>query len=451
MPLGFQQWVDMVNYQGNLYPVGLQQTLTGDREELYGDYTGLVSGAYAANGVVFACMYARMLHFTEARFQFRQLRNGRPGSLFGTAALAPLETPWPNGTTGDLLARMIQDVDLAGNAFIVRQGDRLARLRPDWVSILLGSTSDRETWVAGDPDTEVVGYIYKPGGLRGTEPEMVFPASTVAHFAPIPDPQAIYRGMSWLTPLIREIQADQAMTAHRLKFFENGATVNLVVKLPKEAAPTMDQFQEWVKVIRDGHEGVAKAYRTMFLGMGADATPVGSDLQQIDFKVVQGAGEVRIAAAARVPATLLGISEGLQGSTLNAGNYASARRNFADGLLRPLWRNAAGSLASIIQVPSGSELWYDDREIAFLKEDVRDLADIQQIQSQTVVAYVNSGFTPESAVQAVAANDVTALVHTGMLSVQLQPPGTEPSAPNNALPTGSLNGSSPMVPAQLEA
>jgi len=415
----------------------------------------LIHGAFHANGVVFACMYARMLHFTEARFQFRQLRNGRPGDLFGTPALAPLETPWANGTTGDLLARMIQDVDLAGNSYVVRQGKFLSRLRPDWVSILLGSRSDRKEWVAGDPDTEVIGYIYKPGGLRSSAPEMLFNVSQVAHFAPIPDPQASYRGMSWLSPLLREIQADNAMSSHRLKFFEQGATVNLAVKLPKEAAPTMEQFQEWVSVIRQGHEGVQQAYRTMFLGMGADVTPIGTDLA--DFGDVQGAGEVRIAVAARVPATLLGISEGLQGSTLNAGNYASARRNFADGLLRPLWRNAAGSLSSIIQVPGGAELWYDDRDISFLKEDVADVATIQQTQSQTVVAYCNAGFTPESAVKAVSTNDVSVLVHTGMLSVQLQDPTAEP--PENTAPdmteddtedspaAQSTNGSHPMVAA----
>jgi hypothetical protein len=36
--------------------------------------------------------------------------------------------------------------------------------------------------------------------------------------------------MSWLTPVLREIQADQSMTTYKRKFFENGATPNLVVK-----------------------------------------------------------------------------------------------------------------------------------------------------------------------------------------------------------------------------
>jgi hypothetical protein len=75
---------------------------------------------------------------------------------------------------------------------------------------------------------------------------------------------------------------------------------------------------------------------------------IGSDMQQVDFKVDQGAGEVRIAIAARVPATIIGVNEGLKGSTLNAGNYQSARRQFADELLRPYWAGAAGALASIL-------------------------------------------------------------------------------------------------------
>jgi hypothetical protein len=76
-------------------------------EPIEANFQGYVQGAYKSNGVVFACMAARQLLFSEARFQFRQLRGGRPGDLFGSPELAILETPWTNGTTGDLLTRMI--------------------------------------------------------------------------------------------------------------------------------------------------------------------------------------------------------------------------------------------------------------------------------------------------------------------------------------------------------
>ena len=115
-------------------------------------------------------------------------------------------------------------------------------------------------------------------------------------------------------------------------------------------------------------------------------TVVGADFQQMDFKVVQGAGETRIAAAARMHPVIVGLSEGLQGSSLNAGNFNSARRLVADATLRPLWRNAAASLANIVDLNSvrttrgsGVELWYDDRDIyRFLQEDMKDRAGIHR-------------------------------------------------------------------------
>ena len=88
---------------------------SGELERIGSDYIDYVDDAYKANGIVFACVLARLLPFSEARFQFQQMQGGRPGRLFGTEALALLEEPWANGTTGDLLARMEQKASLAGN------------------------------------------------------------------------------------------------------------------------------------------------------------------------------------------------------------------------------------------------------------------------------------------------------------------------------------------------
>jgi hypothetical protein len=114
--------IGQLNYLGLNY--GLTGgTLSGNEERIDGTFPGYVQGAYKRNGIVFACMAARMLMFSEARFKFRQQRAGRPGDLFGTPALGILEVPWTNGTTGGLLSRMIQDVDLAG---------QLLRRPPAW-------------------------------------------------------------------------------------------------------------------------------------------------------------------------------------------------------------------------------------------------------------------------------------------------------------------------------
>jgi hypothetical protein len=120
--------------------------------------------AYQNSGVVFGVLLARLMLFSEAEFKFQGLADKK---LYGTAALAKLQQPWPGGTTGELLARMEQDASLAGNSFIRDAGTQLERLRPDWVTIVSELFRDPIT------DTEirkVVGYWYDPPVTEGREP-----------------------------------------------------------------------------------------------------------------------------------------------------------------------------------------------------------------------------------------------------------------------------------------
>jgi len=428
LTLTLADWVSYFNYGGAAYPFIANQTL-GEKQEIPAlTFEGYVQALYKTNGIIFACMLARMLLFSEARFQFRRRVNGRPGDLFGTPALDVLEHPWQNATTGDLLIRAIQDADLAGNFYAYRgpavgpNGRKIRpairRMRPDWVTIVVGSQQDSNTpgW---ELDAEVAGYVYQPGGPPGGRDPIILMPEQVAHFAPVPDPAFRFRGMSWLTPVIREIMGDNAATTHKLKFFENGATPNMVVSLDPKITPEV--FAIWKKKMEEDHTGLANAYKTLYLGGGAQATVIGANMRQIDFKVTQGAGETRIAAAAGVPPIIVGLSEGLQAATYS--NYGQARRRFSDGTMRPLWRNFAGSMASVIDVPQGAELWYDDRDIPFLQEDLKDRAEVQQTQSVAIKSLVDAGFRPDSVVSAITSDDMSRLVHTGLYSVQLQEPG----------------------------
>jgi phage portal protein BeeE len=413
-------------YNGNAYAagMGIQQTLVGGQaERVPNDLTGYATAAYASNGPVFALMAVRMLVFSAVRFQYQQMRGGRPGALFGGSDLALLETPWAGGTTQDLLTSMILDVDLAGNWYGARVGGELVRLRPDWVSIVLEPRRFRD----GVLGYRRVGYLYEEGGAGGGQGGIPLLPDEVAHFAPIPDPLATYRGMSWLTPVLRELQNDKLMQTHQRKFFENGATPNMVVSL--DASVTPELFQRFRAMMDEGHRGVDNAYKTLYLGGGADATVVGADFQQMSFTATQGRGETRLANAAGVPVTVVGFSEGLQGSSLNQGNYGQARRRFADGTMHPLWTNAVGSLQAVVAPPPAARLWYDARDVPFLREDARDVAEIQQTKAATIRQLVDAGYEPDSVVAAVIAEDMSLLVHSGLYSVQLQPPGARALTP----------------------
>lgn len=774
-------WYNMFKYQGNNYGL-IGTSASPSTESVENSFIGYINSLYKTNGIVFACMQARASVFTEARFQYQKLRGGRPGDLFGTRDLALLENPWPNGTTGELLARAIQDVDLAGNHYVAREPDRLRRLRPDWVQIVLSAPP------VDAVQSDVAGYVYWPGGIgNNADAARIYLPEEIAHWSPVPDPNAQYRGMSWLTPIIREIMSDKQATLHKEKFFANAATPNLSVSLKDTV--TREQFMEFMEAMDAAHQGVDNAYKclhpdtevsmwdgtlrradqvvpgdrvvawsegeavpgtvsavqwqppspivtvttqrgrvirtndrhpflarrvvrrgrqylsgeqwidaaalrpgdllttglgwasdgavdsltpyqgwvlgvmvgdgctvsstpvvsawdegirdrlrightlnptgnghdyrvlgvralcvsagmmgkrswekrippqvmtasskvksaflsglidtdghvtdpgtrrsaevgvtstsralladaqhllaslginsslslsmtcdksplrrhdawrlhilgnaqalrlnglldlacgekarrlsvyaampskddrsrydrvasvevgpaeptigievaghhthvtggvvthnTLYLGGGADVQVLGANMQQMDFKATQGAGETRIAAAARVHPVLVGLSEAMKGASLNAGNFAAARDSFGDGTMRPLWRSICAAYSVLVPSQSDARLWFDDRDIAFLRTDRAVLSKIQGEQATTINTYVTAGFEPPSARDAVMNNDLSLLVHTGLVSVQLVPPGT-PAYPAPALPAP---GDIPALPA----
>lgn len=415
-----------------------------DRECIANDFEDYVQNAFKQDGAVFALITARQFVFSEVTFRFRRkdFATGRPADLFGGASLSLLERPWPGGTTGELLGHMEQDASLAGNSWwtvaddngklgnsATGPGRRLVRMRPDWVEMVIGTGDPKRE----DPfalDAKVLAILYKPqqkGMLVDTsyqtlsKPVMLLPEE-VCHYSPIPDPTARFRGMSWITPILVEAAADIASTRHKKAFLDNAAVPNLAVKFDKETSE--DTFDEFVETFKEKYQGSWNAYKTLFLMGGADVVPLTHDFRQMEFNQTQGKGESRIAAAAGVPSSWVGFSEGLQGSSLNSGNFSAARRRFADGTIRPLWRMAAASLEVLVPPPDNeAQLWFDERDVAFLREDAMDQAEIMRVDMNAIDAAIKAGFKADASVQAIINRDIGQLLgnHTGLTSVQMQP------------------------------
>lgn len=421
-------------------------------ERIPNDYESYVTQIYTANPVIFGLMQRRASVFSEARFSWRAVKPGfNPGDVLPVGdGLELLAKPWPNGTTGELLARAIQDVDLGGNFYCVRENDRLRRLRPDWVQIVL----------SGDPLTEhrvdVLGYVYSPNGPDSGNYDSYLP-DEIVHWSPIPDPLALYRGMSWLTPVLRELAADKAATDHRVSHLQNGASLGPVAMPPQ--GTTLEQFKKFVEAADARHSGPNASGKWIFLAPGSEIKTVASTLQQLDLRALQGAGETRMAVAAGVPAVIAGISEGLQGSSLNAGNYNAAKRAWIDGSLRPLWRSMCAAFGNIIPAPNLSgvegieegvtaELGIHDADIPILADDRQDQAQILNAQMSAINIGITAGFKPKAVVIAVRDNDLSVLEdeHSGAYSVQLQPPGANMGA--EGTPGQSPDGTTPAAGAE---
>ena len=389
-------------------------------ESIGNDFASYATVGYQGNGPVFSVLNARLRLFGEATFKYRTLADKK---IYGDQSLALLEKPWPGGSTPELLGRMIQDADLAGNSFIHQvTPTRLERLRPDWVKIISRVFSDAET---GNEYREVIGYAYTEGGQGDP---VFYPVEDVAHWSPIPDPLAPWRGMSWLTPIVREINADLAMSVHEQKFFENAATPNMLIRYQGKVDPA------WMAKLRDqiqsNHGGVENANKTLILDEGADVTVTGSTFKNMDFSALREAGEIRIASAGGTPPIVAGLQGGLDASTM--ANYAAAYRNFADSTMHPLWRGACAVLAKFVNVRADSELWFDTSDIPALRDEEMSRQKGNAQMSIAVVNLVNAGYQPDSVIAAVVSGDMTQLKHTGLVSVQLTPPGKIPEITGTA-------------------
>ena len=359
--------------------------------------------AFTANGVVMGCICARASLLSEARFT---LQSTVDMHLFGTQALSILEYPWPGVTAGELLARIEQDVSTAGNAYIRRatpadgSDDQLVQMRPDCVTIV--SEEIRDT--AGRVWRRVRGYEedLKSLGVSDREPQF-FSVDEVAHYSPIPDPQVSFKGMSWLTAVLREVGADVALTEYKTAHVNNGAQPGLVLKYPRNLSEkALDSLKKRFAAL---YQGPSAAGKTLILDEGADVTVAGSSLEQLQFVAVQAAGVERIAAAAMVPLEVLGLSSGARGT------YQDAMRRFADLWARPAWRGICASLQHLLpDVTPPTRLWFDVSDIAALREGELERSQATLVRSQAVASFVTAGFTRESAVAAAESGDIGLLI-----------------------------------------
>lgn len=415
-----QSWINMAGVQ---FPVQTSELLGSEPLPGGDDFSAI----YKSNGVVFACEAIRQRVFSQITFRFAALNNGKVGKLFGGPEIDILNKPWPGGTGGDLASRAILDADTKGAFFGVREGNTIYRRDPLKVSVILSGDP------AVDEFVDIMGYLYRPNGLQG--PTYTYLPSEMCHWTPVLDPEAPYtKGMSWITPILREIRSDNSATDAKAKSFANGMTPNMVVKFP-EGVMNQDQFDKFKARMEAEYAGSAKSGKTMYLAPGADVQVVGANFKEMDFSETQGRDETRIASAAGVPPVLVGLKESLAGSSLNAGNYQAARRAFADGTMSDLYRGFVSALETIVPAPQTkgpAKLWFDISQVAFFREDRGDAANIRSTQATTIKQLIDAGYEPDSVIAAMEAEDFGLLVHSGLYSVQLQPAGSAAAALESA-------------------
>jgi hypothetical protein len=315
----------------------------------------------------------------EARPTFQSYSNGKPTDLFSTRELEILKTPWVGGTWRQLVTICESDVAAGGNSYWIRRGAGLIRLNPDRVTIVVGDFVIDGVKVG----SQLLGYVVQEQGTPG----VVFEPGQIAHYRPGVSVSEPFRGESWLASVASDASSDVELTKYKGNYLKNGAMPSLAVMYE----PTIDMAQL---------EQFVPQFAAKFTGS-------------------LNAGKV------------------MQGSSLNAGNYTATRRLFGDAKIRPLLGSFCESFAPLVAVPAGARLWYDDSGVSFFQEDVMDEAEIRSRNALTIESLIRGGFKPDVAARAVVTDDFSILEsgHTGLFSVQLQPPGLVAPTPDSPPPS----------------
>jgi hypothetical protein len=415
----------LYTFNGTGYPSGVVPLQSGTkRVDHDGSFAAMVQQVHNTSGPVSAAVVARALLVSQLRFTWY---DNATDNVFGNAELDVVNFPQRRGglTRNRLFFTAEEHVSYAGNAYFRRHADgRLSLLNPQWTSVVIGSDED-ELDPTNQGDARVVGYLYRPAGKE--DDARILTTDEVVQWAPEPNPWCWWMGGSWITAVLLEVATDRQATEHISKFYENAATPQLIFKFDASVQP--EAISAYAEAVNSKHAGAANAYKNLFIGGGADVQAVGASVAQLDYAGTTGGFENRVIMRSRVPAVILGSREGMQGSALNSGNYLATRRMWADGWFSPTSDGLASTLEGLLTLPSNGapELRPDTSRVLFLQEDRKDQAEIGQLHANSLRSLVDAGYDPASAVQAVATDDLTKLQHSGLYSVQLQPP--QPDGP----------------------
>ena len=393
--------------------VGYQFDVPGSApERVNHDFESYVTQVHRRFGVVASVVANRGYLMSEVVFVWRDAE----GRIVDRPQI--LNSPGGGTTRPHVLFAAEQHVSYSGNAYFWRRNDGIIQLcRPDLVQLMYATAEDVEpdlVPVVGD----LIGYRYHRDGLN--RPPVIIAPDRMGHWIQEPAPDRRYLGESWVTSVLREIVNDGQATTHISKFFEKAATPSLVF-VPKQSL-SVPQMKELDEYIAKTYGGSSNAYKAMVVGGGSDVTVVGSKLGELAMAELQGGHETRILMRGMVHPVIVGAREGMQGSSLNAGNYGQTRRLLSDKWFSPATNMLIAAVEHLVRRPNATgTLSFDPSVVQFLQDDRMDEAKIMSAKAAAARQLIDAGYTPVSVTKWLDTGNFADLVHSGRVSVQLLP------------------------------
>lgn len=210
-----------------------------------------------------------------------------------------------------------QHTELTGEQFWIMQRGRASFPMSMWLA-----RPDRMEAIPSATDF-LAGWIYTgPGGEK--VPLRVDEVIQVK----MPNPLDPYRGLGPVQSVLVDIDAMKYSSEWNRNFFINSATVGGVIAVPTQLGDT--DFRRLMDRWREGHQGVARAFRVAVLENGMTFTPSQMSMKDMDFSNLRGVSRDVIREAWGIHQSMLGNSE-----DVNRANAQTAEEVFGRWKILP--------------------------------------------------------------------------------------------------------------------
>ena len=353
---------------------------------------------YRRNELVYACI--REIATTAAEVQLC-IRDARGAPLPDHPAQRLLNRPNPQQSAFELWESVLIDLQVFGNAFILKQTppapagaptgrggsssapssprgapagapreiEALWKLRPDRITILPGSRR------------LVDAYLHRVG-----ERETRLDPQDVLHFR-FADPLNDLWGLSPLEVASRQIDIDTEASKFIDAFFRNAAVPFGIIKLKRSLRGGEEEAKRIGRRWTDRFRGLLGRFQVGVLDADADFQRIALTQEEMALPDVRAQTEARICAAFRVPPILVGAKVGLDRSTFS--NAAQARRTFWENTMLALYRRIESKLDAEL-LPNYERLG-ETLRARFDFTDVAALRDSRESVERSAIAGLRAG------------------------------------------------------------
>jgi HK97 family phage portal protein len=317
-----------------------------------------------------------------------------------------LDRPNPDFTQREMMGRVVQWLDLGGNAYFtkVRAGRRgvpveMWPVMPDSMQAIQGDAGSERL---------IAGYRFAEGGI----PDM--PAADVLHFA-YPNPGSFFYGMGPVQAAAMSVDLDTEAASFQKVSLQNRGVPDGVFTLEGEEV-TREEWEQAREQVTQQYQG-ASSFRAPWVVAQAKWQQMSLNAVEMDYINTRKEARVEILSALKTPPPMVGIYDD---ATL--ANIETARRIFwLDGIV-PLLSELADALNAGL-VPdfgrtSDLHVTFDTSNVAALRENVREKIDAAKVLWEMGVPFNQAAQRLELGMDDVPGGDVGWISSTKLPATQ---------------------------------